>query len=249
VLRALSVSPRRAFLYGRRPRIRFRIDDRSRTVRVRLAVVTAGGRRVLRRIDLGERRTGVRQSHPLAARLGGPLPEGRLELRLSARDSGGRRLRVPRRMSGRRALLFRWHHFPLRGRFGFGGAGSRFGAGRPGHLHQGQDIPAPTGTPVIAPRGGRVRLVSYQAEGAGHYIVLQGAGEDREYVFMHLQSGSIRVRPGQFVRTAQRLASVGSTGVSSGPHLHFEIWWGGPWQAGGRPLDPLPYLRRWARWS
>jgi hypothetical protein len=249
VLRSYAVAPGRAYLYGRPARVSFRIADRSRRVRVRLDVLAPGRRRVVRRIDLGHRRTGVAQSHSIAGRAGGPLPEGRLELRLTARDSGGRRLRARSRGGNTRPLSFHWHRFPLRGRFGLGGAGSRFGAGRPDHVHQGQDIAAPTGTPVVAPRGGRVRVVAVQATGAGHYVVLGGAGEDREYAFMHLLGGSVRVRPGQYVRTGQRLAGVGSTGVATGPHLHFEIWQGGPWQGGGRPIDPLPYLRRWASWS
>lgn len=245
IVHSFSLSRGRAFLYGPPTTVSFRIADRSRKVRVNLVVLGAGGR-IVRRIDLGRRRTGVAQRHRLTGLAGGPLPEGTLELRLAARDPAGKRLRPSRKASGRRRLAFRWHAFPLHGRFGFGGEDSRFGAGRPGHTHQGQDIPAPHGTPVLAPRGGRVRTVAFQAAGAGHYVVLDGAGEDRDYVFMHLATGSVRVRPGQTVRTGQRLGSVGNTGVSGGPHLHFEVWEGGPWQAGGRPVDPLPYLKGWA---
>ena len=64
------------------------------------------------------------------------------------------------------------YRFPLKGNFPYGDPGSRFGAKRTGHTHQGQDISAPEGTPVVAPRGGRVTTVAYQAEGAGHYVVL-----------------------------------------------------------------------------
>jgi murein DD-endopeptidase MepM/ murein hydrolase activator NlpD len=57
----------------------------------------------------------------------------------------------------------------------------------------------------------------------------------------------VRVRKGQRVAAGQRLASVGSTGSSSGPHVHFEIWPDG-WYANARsrPIDPLPDLRAWA---
>ena len=47
------------------------------------------------------------------------------------------------------------------------------------------------------------------------------------------------------MRTGQRIADVGSTGESSGPHLHFEVWVGG-WYAGGHPIDPLPLLEAWS---
>jgi murein DD-endopeptidase MepM/ murein hydrolase activator NlpD len=63
---------------------------------------------------------------------------------------------------------------------------------------------------------------------------------------MHLQRGSIEVEPGQRVRGGQRIGRVGTTGASSGPHLHFEMW-RGEWQTGGRPIDPYRYLKRWDR--
>lgn len=139
------------------------------------------------------------------------------------------------------------HRFPVVGPFSWGSSGSRFGAGRTGYRHQGQDLSATEGTPVVAPWRGTVEGVRYQASGAGHYIVLDGAGEDRDYVFMHLRTGSIVVRQGQTVRAGQKLGEVGNTGRSFGPHLHFEIWTGGGWYTGGSPIDPYPLLRSWAR--
>lgn len=68
----------------------------------------------------------------------------------------------------------------------------------------------------------------------------------RDYVFMHLRERSITVVEGQTVATGARIAEVGSTGRSSGPHLHFEVWVG-RWRDGGRPIDPLPLLETWAR--
>jgi murein DD-endopeptidase MepM/ murein hydrolase activator NlpD len=137
------------------------------------------------------------------------------------------------------------HVFPVRGPFSFGGKDSRFGAGRTGHTHQGQDMSAALGTPVVAPWPGIVEVVKYQAGGAGYYVVLDGDGEDRDYVFMHLRKGSTLVVKGQAVAKGQQIAEVGSTGSSSGPHLHFEIWTGGGWYTGGDPVDPLPFLQAW----
>lgn len=137
------------------------------------------------------------------------------------------------------------HVFPIRGPFSFGGKESRFGAGRPGHKHQGQDMSAAEGTPVVAPWPGTVEVVKFQAGGAGYYVVLDGDAEDRDYVFMHLRKGSILVERGQTVGKGQPIAEVGSTGASSGPHLHFEIWVGGGWYSGGHPVDPLPLLQSW----
>jgi murein DD-endopeptidase MepM/ murein hydrolase activator NlpD len=135
------------------------------------------------------------------------------------------------------------HRFPIAGVFDWGGPGARFGAKRKGHRHQGQDLAAAAGTPVVAPYRGIVTAVQYQAKAAGHYVVIDG--EDYDYVFMHLRSGSIVVQEGQRVGTGQRIGEVGSTGGSSGPHLHFEVW-EGAWYGDGHPIDPLPLLQAWA---
>jgi murein DD-endopeptidase MepM/ murein hydrolase activator NlpD len=137
------------------------------------------------------------------------------------------------------------HHFPVSGSYSLGGADARFGAKRNGHSHQGQDVVAAEGTPVVAPWAGLVEFVRFQKSGAGWYVVLDGDDEDRDYVFMHLRTGSILVTPGQHVVAGQPLAQVGNTGSSTGPHLHFEIWVGG-WYDGGEPIDPLPLLQQWA---
>jgi murein DD-endopeptidase MepM/ murein hydrolase activator NlpD len=131
--------------------------------------------------------------------------------------------------------------FPVQGPYDFGGADSRFGAVRDGHSHQGQDIAAAEGTPIVSPVAGTVNVVAYQAKGAGHYIVISG-----DYVFMHLQAGSIAVAEGQAVAPGQRIASVGATGDAEGPHLHFEYWPNGWWAKGSDPVDPLPMLQAWA---
>jgi murein DD-endopeptidase MepM/ murein hydrolase activator NlpD len=136
--------------------------------------------------------------------------------------------------------------FPVQGPYTFGGADARFGAPREGHSHQGQDITAAKGTPVVAPRAGFIYWRAFQAEGAGFYLVLRG-DDDRDYVFMHLQSGSLVVQKGDGVSAGQQLGAVGETGRADGPHLHFEIWPDG-WYSSKRsqPIDPLPDLLAWA---
>jgi murein DD-endopeptidase MepM/ murein hydrolase activator NlpD len=136
--------------------------------------------------------------------------------------------------------------FPLQGAYGFGGEDARFGAGRPGHIHQGQDVVAASGTPIVAPVAGIVLWKSNQPGGAGIYLVVHGASDARDYVFMHIKRGTVLVAPGQAVTAGQQLAQVGATGDASGPHLHFEIWIGGWYARGGAPIDPLPQLQRWA---
>lgn len=244
VVASFSVSPASTFVYGQPARVAFRVKGGARTIRLGLVIKLAGGHAVVRRIDLGQRRSGVRQTYSMSGLEGGPLPEGDFELHLSARG-----LRGATKASVTSRLTFHWHSFPLVGDFTYGiSPDGRFGAPRPGHTHQGQDISAPTGTPVVAPRGGIVKVVDFQKGGAGNYIVLHGEGEDLDFAFMHLRDGSITVKEGDRVATGQQIAQVGSTGESTGPHLHFEIW-KGPWAAGGQPVDPLPFLRRWDVWS
>ena len=136
--------------------------------------------------------------------------------------------------------------FPVQGPFTFGGPDARFGVGRPGHTHQGQDIVAAEGTPVVTPIAGTVHWTAYQAAGAGYYVVIAGV-DGRYYAFMHFQEGSTAVIKGQAVTAGQRIGLVGATGDASGPHLHFEIWINGWWQSlASTPIDPLPELQAWA---
>jgi murein DD-endopeptidase MepM/ murein hydrolase activator NlpD len=132
--------------------------------------------------------------------------------------------------------------FPVRGPHGYGDVGARFGAERPGHRHQGQDVVAPCGTPLVAVRGGTVRWQAFQAN-AGNYIVIAG-DTGLDYVYMHLQEPALAGR-GAAVSAGQTIGAVGATGRASGCHLHFELWTAPGWFEGGRPLDPLASLRSW----
>jgi len=136
--------------------------------------------------------------------------------------------------------------FPVAGTHNYGGPGARFGAPRSGHTHQGQDVLAGEGTPLVAPHRGYIKYIGDQPGGAGIYIVMHASGTSYDFALMHLQPGSVRVHEGQGVKAGTRLGSVGHTGDASGPHLHFEVWVGA-WQMGGHPVDPLPLLRRWDR--
>lgn len=249
-LESFTVSRTKFFLYGDPATVSFKIRDRSKTVKVALDVIVPSRRAALKRIDLGERATGASHSIDLTGLEEGGLPSGSFTLRLRARDPGGHSLRHTAKASRVADIELYGHRFPLVGStYTYGGEGSRFGADRGDHTHEGQDLSAPEGMPIIAPRGGLIKHVEYQAGGAGYYVILDGTGEDRDYAFMHLQEGSILVKEGDRVRTGDRLANVGNTGSSSGAHLHFEVWEGGGWYTGGKPVDPLPYLKRWDSWS
>jgi murein DD-endopeptidase MepM/ murein hydrolase activator NlpD len=248
-----SVAPT-ALAAGAPATFAYRVDGPTRTVRVRIELVRAGASAPAVRLRLGYRRTGVRHTHvwtPAA----GQLPAGDYAVTLQAFDDTGRALRRTAKASGRGHLAVQVApppaptgpgRFPVAGAYTFGGEDARFGAAREGHVHEGQDVTAASGTPLIAPVASTVYWIAFQRGGAGHYVVLRAA-DGTDYVFMHLLAGSITVAKGAALAAGQPFAAVGSTGASSGAHLHFEIWPQG-WYSGkeSRPIDPLPQLLAWA---
>jgi murein DD-endopeptidase MepM/ murein hydrolase activator NlpD len=113
------------------------------------------------------------------------------------------------------------------------------GFGDRGGRHQGIDLLAACGLPVVATHDGEVTRVASHAN-AGRYVVLRtAAGHDA--VSMHL--ASVAVRAGTRVAAGERLGTVGRTGNASACHLHFERWTAPGWHRGGAPEDPEPELR------
>jgi murein DD-endopeptidase MepM/ murein hydrolase activator NlpD len=136
--------------------------------------------------------------------------------------------------------------FPVAGPHNFGGPEDRYGAPRGEHVHQGQDVLAAEGTPVLAPIAGSISSTSYQAGGAGYYVV-EHTAVGFDFMFAHCQAGTFAVSSGQSVAAGAPLCHAGQTGDATAPHLHFEMWVGGWWAPGGHPIDPLPYLEAWER--
>jgi murein DD-endopeptidase MepM/ murein hydrolase activator NlpD len=173
---------------------------------------------------------------------------GRYSFRLSADTSAGAEVRTAQAGDGERDAFDLYDNmFPVRGRHDYGDAEARFGARRSGHRHQGQDVMARCGTPLVAARGGKVKFKQYHAA-AGNYVVIDAAGTDVDYVYMHMAEPT-PFRPGDRVYTGQRIGSVGDTGDADGCHLHLELWTGPGWYDGGKPFDPLPSLQAWDSWS
>jgi len=137
--------------------------------------------------------------------------------------------------------------FPVRGPHDYGQGGAAFGAGRAGHTHEGQDVMADCGTPLVAARGGIVIQRAFQAL-AGNYLVIQDPITGQSNMYAHLRAPAI-VRRGQRVETGQPIGVVGETGDATACHLHFEIWTSPGWYRGGAPIDPLPTLQAWDRLS
>ncbi len=106
-----------------------------------------------------------------------------------------------------------------------------------GRTHQGIDISGSgvTGQDIVAAESGVVESVSLSNSGYGHSLVINHGGGIRTR-YAHCIAGSIAVKTGQKVSKGQVVAAVGSTGNSTGAHLHFEVL------VNGSPVDPLKYL-------
>ena len=98
--------------------------------------------------------------------------------------------------------------------------------------HEGIDVTAPMGAEIEAPAAGVVTQVSW-VEGYGNMLTV-----DHGYglVTRYAHCSKILVARGQRVKRGQKVALVGSTGLSTGPHLHYEVW------VNGRPVNPMKYV-------
>ncbi|MGP1608995.1 MAG: murein hydrolase activator EnvC family protein [Clostridium sp.] len=131
-------------------------------------------------------------------------------------------------------LLFPLSYSPLRISTYFG---ETYDTGYQGPPHTGLDLPAPIGTPVRSMADGVVLVAGWNDYGYGKYVVIYHPRENLTTLYAH--GVKYHVTPGTHVKKGQRILSVGSTGYSTGPHLHFEIRPGRM----GRPVNPLNYFR------
>lgn len=100
-------------------------------------------------------------------------------------------------------------------------------------MHNGIDMACPQGTPIYATRTGTVTTASYQAGGAGYYVSINH-GDGFSSIYMHMTN--YVVSGGQSVAAGQLIGYVGSTGVSTGPHLHFGVSYAGTY------VNPMAYI-------
>lgn len=231
--------PAIAFFDGERPvRLRYGFNAERRLDLV-IRVVRVGDGKVVRRWierDLGpgpqhRRRWDGRRGD------GGVPADGAYEFRVGPVGNRGTR-------AGR--FEFHDHRFPVAGSHSYG---DRFGEPRSGgRVHQGQDLPSPCGTPLLAARGGRVQARGYSDALYGYWVLIDGLGTRRDHFYAHLEAPT-PLADGERVRTGGRVGAVGKTGNARSEfcQLHFELWPHG--YRDGSPQDPLPALRAWDAFS
>jgi hypothetical protein len=240
-----GVSSRVAYVDGARLRFSYRIDG-SEPAAVSVSVVNLSDGRKLKTWNRNDVKPGhTRHLTWNAHDNDRPAHDGRYAFRLAATGSTGATARnAADRNQSRDAFDLHGYVFPLHAHHKYGDG---FGAPRGGHTHQGQDVFASCGTPIIAPRGGKVKASKYQSA-AGNYVVIDGADTGYDFFFAHMRKRS-PLRVGDRVLTGQKIGNVGDTGDAVGCHLHFEMWTPPGWYTGGHAFDPAPFLRRWDKYS
>lgn len=106
-------------------------------------------------------------------------------------------------------------------------------------MHEGIDFVAPVGTPVLATAPGQV----LRAEYSGAYGNMVELSHQDGFVTRYAHLKTIFVKPGQFIRREETLGTLGNTGRSTGPHLHYEVL------LRGQPMHPAKALAAWSRHS
>lgn len=103
-----------------------------------------------------------------------------------------------------------------------------------GAYHSGVDLATGFGTPIYATHAGVVRVAAYDSGGYGNLVIVD-VGNDTLVYYGH--ASSLAVKQGQTVKAGQLLSYVGSTGNSTGNHLHYEV------RINNKPVDPIAFMR------
>ncbi len=237
-----DAKPSKAWFKGRPATFRYAIDGRRpRNVVIQ---VKRKGRdpKIVRRFE--RKKVSPRKTHTVDwdGKVDGGRKyarQGTYKFKIRAKHGAAAEMR---NAAGKPKAGFYKHKFPVRGGHSYGDG---LGAGRG---HRGVDVFARCGTKLQAARAGKVQYKAYQGSGAGHYLVIDGKKDGKDYVYMHLRRAS-RHNAGEKVRTGETIGRVGATGNATGCHLHFELWSSPGWYEGGSFMDPVPKLRAWDRFS
>lgn len=210
------------------------LQERASSIEDRATALAVGARRAARDLDV-EHRVLVR-TRQVRSRLLGSIREDRGHIEKDTAALRKQSFALARRIAQIQGVAFAEPSDTTPSAAGFvwptsGTVTSRFGP-RWGRMHQGLDIAAPTGTPITAAASGTVIIAGPQG-GYGNLVVIDhGGGLATAYAHQN----SVAVAVGDSVTQGGVVGYVGSTGNSTGPHLHFEV------RVSGAARDPLPYL-------
>ncbi|HEU4657301.1 MAG TPA: peptidoglycan DD-metalloendopeptidase family protein [Capillimicrobium sp.] len=236
----------RTVLYGgdAAPRLRV-VAKGDAPLAVTVALVRASDGAVVRRWTPDPLEPGVTTTITWDGKVGSKVParRGRYQFQVwrGAADARASMTEAPRPEAAD-SFEFVPYVFPIDGKHEFGTGAAAFGGGRG---HEGHDVFAACGTPLVAARGGVVKQKAWHSA-AGNYLVIDADGTGEDMAYMHLRDPAL-VDEGDHVATGERIGYVGDTGHASGCHLHFELWTAPGWYTGGHPVDPLPALQAWDR--
>ncbi len=151
--------------------------------------------------------------------VGGPDEEAEMEVAKAITSS--RRTSSIFRNGKDKSAGIQFSIFPVQGRMtdSYGRRSNPFGTGA-SEFHAGLDVSAPTGTPVIAAADGVVTFSGWKG-GYGNIVIIEHEGSEVETRYAHLSQRNVQV--GDVVTGGTQVGEVGSTGRSTGPHLHYEI--------------------------
>jgi murein DD-endopeptidase MepM/ murein hydrolase activator NlpD len=238
-LRSSHVGPPIVFFDGEHPAtLRFSFDA-SRRLDVVIRVVRTSDGQAVRRLVRHGLAPGKRHRVRWDGRRGdrGVPADGHYEFRVGPPGHEG---------AGAGQFEFHDHVFPVDGAHTYG---DRFGDPRSGgRIHEGQDLPAACGTPLLAARGGTVAQTGYSDALYGYYVLIDGLATEHDYFYAHMEAPT-PLSEGDRVRTGEEIGRVGKTGNARNEfcQLHFELWPHGYHE--GSPIDPLPFLQAWDAFS
>jgi len=243
------VSSRTVYYAGATPAtLRVRVKAPSPTA-LSVALVRVSDGTVVRRWSTPPVAPGAEQAVVWDGRVGSKVPARRERFQFQVWTAAAAPAPAPATATAAQAptapevaetVELRPYAFPIDGPHRYGVGSARFGGGRG---HEGQDVFAECGTPLVAARGGTVQFKGSHPR-AGNYLVIDGDGTRQDIAYMHLQAPALPDK-GDRVETGELIGHVGDTGAASGCHLHFELWSAPGWYEGGRAIDPLPALRSW----
>jgi murein DD-endopeptidase MepM/ murein hydrolase activator NlpD len=241
LVEAKAETKRLVFEGGRKATVDFYVRG-SAPAAVSVDVVRASDQVAVAHFSIPGAQPGVVQSVDWDGTIAGvEQPDGRYVFQVAAAIAGGAARAAQASPAPGRASFWLVHAvFPIAGPHTYG---DPFGVQRAGHTHQGQDVMADCGTPLVAVHAAKVKFAGRQSL-AGNYVVLSDDDGTADYVYMHLRDRAL-VSKGDHVTTGQTIGYVGKTGDATACHLHFELWPAPGWYTGGQATDPLPSLKAW----